>query len=179
MSNNEVTSQNNNHIARPFSLPLDMIGLNFFLGHYVVRQSGPSIGFLDYTFAILAQEDGNEMLEGAILALGFTGLARTPQQRDLMHRSTMMYARTKERIDRALAEPHEARKDSTIVTMLILALYEFSNKRSLESWKHHITGATSLLTLRGKSQLSTPIGIQIFKDVFSHLLLSCIYVAVP
>lgn len=179
MSNNEVNSQNNNHIARPFSLPLDMIGLNFFLGHYVVRQSGPSTGFLDYTFAILAQEDGNEMLEGAILALGFTGLARTTQQRDLMHRSTMMYARTKERIDRALAEPHEARKDSTIVTMLILALYEFSNKRSLESWKHHITGATSLLTLRGKSQLSTPIGIQIFKDIFSHLLLSCIYVAVP
>lgn len=178
-SNNEAASQNNNAIARPFSLPLDMIGLNFFLSYYVVRQSGPSSGFLDYTFAILAQEDGNEMLEGAILALGFTGLARTTQQQDLMHRSTMMYVRTKERIKRALAEPHDARKDSTIITMLILALYEFSNNRSLENWKHHITGATSLLALRGKTQLTTAVGIQIFKDVFSHLLLSCIYVAFP
>ncbi|KAH6677231.1 C6 finger domain protein [Halenospora varia] len=178
-SNNEAASQNNNAIARPFSLPLDMIGLNFFLSYYVVRQSGPSSGFLDYTFAILAQEGGNEMLEGAILALGFTGLARTTQQQDLMHRSTMMYARTKERIKRALAEPHDVRKDSTIVTMLILALYEFSNNRSLENWKHHITGATSLLALRGKTQLTTAVGIQIFKDVFSHLLLSCIYVAFP
>ncbi|KAE9365420.1 hypothetical protein N431DRAFT_496515 [Stipitochalara longipes BDJ] len=178
-SNNEVASQNNNAIARPFSLPLDMIGLNFFLSNYVVRQSGPSSGFLDYTFAILAQEDGNEMLEGAILALGFTGLARTTQQQDLMHRSRMMYTRTKERINRALAEPHESRKDSTIVTMLILAMYEFSNNRSLESWKHHVTGATTLLALRGKTQLTTAVGISIFKDVFSHLLLSCIYVAVP
>ncbi len=86
MSSNEVTSQNNNHVARPFSLLPDMTGLNFCLGHYVVRQSGPSTGFLDYNFAILAQEDSNEMLEGGILALGFTGLARTTQQQDLMLR---------------------------------------------------------------------------------------------
>ncbi len=43
----------------------------------------------------------------------------------------MMYARIKDRVDRALAEPHEARKDSTVIAMLILALYEFSYQRSL------------------------------------------------
>lgn len=176
---NKAASQINNAIARPFSLPLDMIGLNFFLGNYVVRQSGPSSGFLDYTFAILTQEDGNEMLEGAILALGFTGLARTTQQQDLMHRSRIMYTRTKERINRALADPCESLKNGTIVSMLILAIYEFSNNRSLEKWKHYVTGATSLLALRGKTQLTTAVGISIFKDVLLHLLLSCIYVAVP
>jgi hypothetical protein len=63
--------------------------------------------------------------------------------------------------------------------MLIFPLCEFGNKRSLESWIRHITGATSLLALRGKTQLTTAIGIRIFKDVFLHLLLSYIYVVVP
>lgn len=165
-------------VSRPFSLPLDMMGLNYFLSHYVVRQSGPSSGFLDYTFNILSREDGNDLLEGAILALGFSGLAHTTGQGDLMSRSIMMYSRTMERVNRALTDPQAARRDSTIATVLILSLYDFA-KSSLEGWKLHIEGATSLLTLRGKSQFSHPVGLQIFKDVFGQLLVNCLRVGCP
>ncbi|KAJ5426687.1 hypothetical protein N7465_001757 [Penicillium sp. CMV-2018d] len=160
-------------IARPFSLPLVIIGLDFFLSHYVVRQSGPSSGFLDYVPAMLAQDDGgSDMLEGAILAVGFSGLARTTSQADLLTRSMMMYTRTMERVNLALADPQAARRDSTIVSVLVLALYEFS-RASIDGWKHHIEGATSLLNLRGRSHFSTSTGLQIFKDVFSQLLTNC------
>lgn len=170
--------QHSESVSRPFSLPLDMIGLNYFLSHYVVRQSGPCSGFLDYTFTILSREDGNDLLEGAILALGFSGLAHTTRQGDLMARSIMMYTRTMERVNRALADPLAARRDSTIATVMILSLYDFA-KQSLEGWKLHIEGATSLLTLRGKSQFSHPVGLQIFKDVFSQLLINCLRVGQP
>lgn len=171
-------SSHDGSIQRPLSLPLDMIGLDFFLTHYVVHQSGPSSGFLDYVVTILAREEGHELLEGAVLAVGFAGLARTTKQTDLMCRSIMMYTRTMERVNRALADPVAARRDSTIVTVLVLALYEFS-KASLEGWKQHIDGAVSLLNVRGKSQFTTPTGLQIFKDVFTQLLTNCLRVGTP
>ncbi|KAJ6191273.1 hypothetical protein N7519_001294 [Penicillium mononematosum] len=174
LEHNNFTSSQPEVIARPFSLPLDIIGLDFFLSHYVVRQSGPSSGFFDYVPGMLAQDDGgNDMLEGAILAVGFSGLARTTSQVDLLTRSMMMYTRTMERVNLAVADPQAARRDSTIVSVLVLALYEFS-KASIDGWKHHTEGATSLLNLRGRSQFSTSTGLQIFKDVFSQLLINCL-----
>ncbi|GKZ17252.1 hypothetical protein AbraIFM66951_010575 [Aspergillus brasiliensis] len=172
--NNNFTSSQPEAIPRPFSLPLVVIGLDFFLSHYVVRQSGPSSGFFNYVPTMMAQDDGgNDMLEGAILALGFSGLARTTSQADLLTRSMMMYTRTMERVNLALADPQAARRDSTIVSVLVLALYEFS-RASIDGWKHHIEGATSLLNLRGRSQFSTSTGLHIFKDVFSQLLTLCL-----
>ncbi|CAG8879188.1 unnamed protein product [Penicillium nalgiovense] len=174
LGHNNFTSSQPEAIARPFSLPLVIMGLDFFLSQYVVRQSGPSSGFFDYAPAMLAQDDGgNDMLEGAMLAVGFSGLARTTSQADLLTRSMMMYTRTMERVNLALADPQAARRDSTIVSVLVLALYEFS-KASIDGWKHHIEGATSLLNLRGRSQFSTSTGRQIFKDVFSQLLTNCL-----
>ncbi|KAJ5237373.1 hypothetical protein N7489_007464 [Penicillium chrysogenum] len=179
LGHNNFTSSQPEVIARPFSLPLVIIGLDFFLSHYVVRQSGPSSGVFDYVPGMLAQDDGgNDMLEGAILALSFGGLARTTSQADLLTRSMMMYTRTMERVNLALADPQAARRDSTIVSVLVLALYEFS-KASIDGWKHHIEGATSLLNLRGRSQFSTSTGVQIFKDVSSQLLTNCLRSGFP
>ncbi|KAE8394693.1 hypothetical protein BDV23DRAFT_146956, partial [Aspergillus alliaceus] len=165
-------------VPAPFALPLDMIALNYFLTHYVVRQSLPSSGFLDYILGILSTEDGHDILEGAILAVGFTGLAHNARQVGLMNRSRAMYTRTIERMNRALADPQAARRHSTIVTVLVLSLYEFSES-SLDGWERHIEGATSLLTLRGKAQFTTPIGLQIFKDVFGLLLTNCLRMGRP
>ncbi|ATY64652.1 hypothetical protein A9K55_004086 [Cordyceps militaris] len=177
-TNSPGGSSHEGSIQPPLSLPLDMIGLDFFLTHYVVHQSGPSSGFLDYVVTILAREEGHELLEGAVLAVGFAGLARTTKQTDLMCRSILMYTRTMERVNRALADPVAARRDSTIVTVLVLALYEFS-KASLEGWKQHIDGAVSLLNVRGKAQFTTSTGLQIFKDVFTQLLTNCLRVGIP
>ncbi|KAJ6141253.1 hypothetical protein N7470_010149 [Penicillium chermesinum] len=174
LRHNNFSRSQSEVIAPPFSLPLVILGLDFFLSHYVVRQSGPSSGFFDYVPAMLAQDDGgNDMLEGAILALSFSGLARTTSQAGLLTRSMMMYTRSMERVNLALADPQTARHDSTIVSVLVLALYEFS-KASIDGWKHHIEGAISLLNLRGRSQFSTSAGLQIFKDVFSQLLTNCL-----
>ena len=123
---------------------------------------------------MLTQDDGgHDMLESAILALSFSGLARTTGQADWLTRSMMMYTRAMERVNLALADPQAARRDSTIVSVLVLGFYEFG-KASIDGWKHHVEGATSLLNLRGRSQFSTSTGLQIFKDVFSQLLTNCL-----
>ncbi|KAE8165100.1 hypothetical protein BDV40DRAFT_297950 [Aspergillus tamarii] len=169
---------NQRAIPPPFALPLDLIGLNYFLAHYVVRQSPPSSGFLDYVPSILTLDEDNEILQGAILAVGFAGLAHSTRQVDLRCRSRAMYTRTIKRMNWALTDPQTARRHSTIVSVLILSLYEFGES-SLNGWDRHIHGATSLLELRGKSQFTTPIGLQIFKDIFSHLLINCLRMGSP
>ncbi|KNG90966.1 hypothetical protein ANOM_000718 [Aspergillus nomiae NRRL 13137] len=166
-------SDNQRAISSPFTLPLDMIALNYFLANYVVRQSPPSSGFLDYVPSILTLDDDNEILQGAILAVGLAGLAHSTRQADLRSRSRVMYTRTIKRMNQALSDPPTARRHSTIVTVLILSLYEFGES-SLNGWDRHIQGATLLLGLRGKAQFTTPIGLQIFKDIFSHLLINCL-----
>ncbi|KAE8356239.1 hypothetical protein BDV28DRAFT_121901 [Aspergillus coremiiformis] len=165
-------------VPPPFALPLDMAGLNYFLTHHVVRKSAFAPGFLDYTVSILSMENGHEILEGAILAVGYAGLAHNTRQIDLMYRARAMYTRTIKQMNRALADPRAARRDGTIVTVLILSLYEFSES-SLDGWERHIQGATSLLELRGKVQFGTPVGLQIFIDVFSHLLINCLRMGSP
>ncbi|KAE8400580.1 hypothetical protein BDV37DRAFT_257236 [Aspergillus pseudonomiae] len=84
-----------------------------------------------------------------------------------------MYTRTIKRMNQALSDPPTARRHSTIVTVLILSLYEFGES-SLNGWDRHIQGATLLLELRGKAQFTTPVGLQIFNDIFSHLLINCL-----
>lgn len=165
-------------IQCPLSLSLTAIGVECFLSHYVVPQSGPSTGFLDYVVSLLTHGDGHELLQDAILAVGFARLARATKQADLMSRSTTTYARTIERVNRVLANPVAARCDSTVVTVLVLSLYEFG-RASLDGWKRHINGAASLLCLRGNSQFSSLIGIQIFKDVFTQLLIECARIGIP
>ena len=166
-------SDNQRAIPSPFTLPLDMIGLNYFLANYIVRQSPPSSGFLDYVPSILTLDDDDEILQGAILAVGLAGLAHSTHQADLRSRSRVMYTRTIKRMNQALSDPPTARRHSTIVTVLILSLYEFGES-SLNGWDRHIQGATLLLELRGKAQFTTPVGLQIFKDIFSHLLINCL-----
>ncbi|KAE8379369.1 hypothetical protein BDV26DRAFT_259676 [Aspergillus bertholletiae] len=165
-------------IPPPFTLPLDMIALNYFLAHYIVQESPPSSGFLSYVPSILTLDDDNEILQGGILAVGFAGVAHSTRQADLRCRSRAMYTRTIKRMNRALEDPQTARQHSTIVTVLILSLYEFGES-SLDGWDRHIQGATSMLALRGKAQFTTRIGLQIFRDIFSHLLINCLRMGSP
>lgn len=157
----------------PGTQSLDAEALRFFTSNYVIRQSGPSSGFLDYASTILSKHDTNKLLETAALALGYRGLAHTTQQPDLMERSTTQYETAKEKVKNAVADPQTSREDNTITALLVLSMYEFHKEASFDKWMRHIDRAASLLALRGKAQFSTPLGIQIFKDVFSQVLRIC------
>jgi hypothetical protein len=44
----------------------------------------------------------------------------------------------------------------------------------MDSWTKHISGATALLVLRGKQQLSTPVGREMFTNLRTQVVSSAV-----
>ncbi|KAF3765420.1 hypothetical protein M406DRAFT_255477 [Cryphonectria parasitica EP155] len=153
------------------------LAISYFLSNYVIEDSGPCPGFLNYTLEILADPLGDtEMVRLAICAAGLAGLASTPGTQSIMSRARASYAEAIERVNRSLADPLTASKDSTLFAVLVLGLFETitcAGSASLEAWAHHINGAASLLVHRGTAQFRTTLGLRIFGEAVSHVLTLC------
>ncbi|KAJ5997785.1 hypothetical protein N7522_009445 [Penicillium canescens] len=57
----------------------------------------------------------------------------------------------------ALVSPVEAVKDSTLMSVISLGVFEHVS--NFESWVRHVKGAAALVIARGKSQFSSPTAI--------------------
>lgn len=63
----------------------------------------------------------------------------------------------------ALRNPDEALKDTTMLSVLVLGLFEASmdhSPRGLRAWQQHINGAAELARMRGPAQFKTKPGIR-------------------
>lgn len=63
----------------------------------------------------------------------------------------------------ALRNPDEAPKDTTMLSVLVLGLFEASmdhSPRGLRAWQQHINGAAELARMRGSAQFKTRPGIK-------------------
>jgi hypothetical protein len=77
----------------------------------------------------------------------------------------------------ALQSKEMATKDVTLLAVLLLDLFEKITKttpRSYESWTKHINGALALSNLRGTDQFRTTLGIRMFVQLTSTILISCV-----
>ncbi len=118
-----------------------------------------------------------------------------------MRHARRQYALALRTINKALGSPTGALKDSTLLAVLIMAifettagakqrwfpsslsLYQYSANRyhlvSLKEWRHHMSGAATLLKLRGRAQLFTPIGFKLFMHASTHVMVGCLHQEVP
>ncbi|PWY85008.1 hypothetical protein BO70DRAFT_361393 [Aspergillus heteromorphus CBS 117.55] len=153
------------------------LGTSYFLANYVLAGSGPSSGFLSYTKNVLADGVGDhELVQVAIRAVGLAGIASTTGTDSILYQARASYADAIRRINAALMDPRQARKDSTIFAVMALSLFETitcSDSNSMEAWRNHINGAANLLMHRGATQLRSPQGLRIFGETISHIITLC------
>lgn len=79
--------------------------------------------------------------------------------------------------NKALGSPVHATKDSTLLSVILLGLYEMltgRNQRSFKDWADHAQGAAALLKLRGSGQFLTTIGRRMFLQASGSVLGSCL-----
>ncbi|RDW57460.1 hypothetical protein BP6252_13798 [Coleophoma cylindrospora] len=166
-------------LITPAALPesLHELGMSYFLTNYVVQNSGPCPGFLNYTLDIFADPLGDpELVQVAIRAVGLAGLASTTGADNIMYKARASYAEAIERVNAALEDSRTTRNDSTLFAVMVLGLFETitcSSDKSLEAWKYHINGAANLLMHRGTAQFGTRLGLQLFGEAVSHVLTLC------
>jgi hypothetical protein len=80
-------------------------------------------------------------------------------------------------MNKALGDPKLASKDSTILAILLLDLYEkVTNKEPHYegAWAAHLQGALTLVSMRGQEQFDDPMTVRILLRVSTNQIISCI-----
>lgn len=133
----------------------------FFVANYVLGISGPSRGHLDYLADIARREVLDEGLLCSIKAVGLAGYSHSNHASSLMKNARYQYMKALQSTNRALRDPETAKKDSTLISIMILTIYETitgCKQSSLKDWAQHVLGAAALVKLRGPEQIQTPAG---------------------
>ena len=80
-------------------------------------------------------------------------------------------------MNKALRDPELAKRDSTILAILLLDLYEkVTNKEPHYegAWAAHLQGALTLVNMRGPEQFNDPLTVRILLRVSTNQIISCI-----
>ncbi|KAK0628002.1 White-opaque regulator 1 [Lasiodiplodia hormozganensis] len=151
--------------------------------NYVVF-SGNGSGSLAQTGlrADLWQSSIDPHLFTSMKAVGLIGLYRHSHNPEFEKLAWRRYLDAIRVTNEALRDPAVATKDSSLLAVIILGLFESISGRtrqSLEAWENHVNGAAALISLRGRRQLETAVGRRMLMQITSSLLISCLQRDVP
>ena len=137
----------------------------YFFSNYVVGADGPWDHILD------------DNMTTSIKALGLAGFSHAAHAPKIMVEAREQYLRAIRLTNAALRSPRDVKKDSTLLSIMILGMFETvtgRNQRSIEAWANHVNGAAALLKVRGPEQMTTPGGRRLFAQVTSSLVTTCL-----
>jgi len=149
----------------------------FFFSNFVISVDGPSRGYLDHLENVYNTDDMDDNLLASMKAVGLAGYSHVAHAPQLIKDARQQYMKALRLTNLALRSPKDAKKDSTLLAIMILGIFETvtgCDQRSMAAWAEHINGAAALVKLRGLEQLRTPVGRRMFVQVTSSLLISCI-----
>lgn len=152
----------------------------FFLNNYIMTADSPAIGHMAMIYRMAGSLP--ECLISSIKAVGLAGYGHAIRAPPLFKRARYQYVQALRATNEALRSPTQATKDSTLIAILILSLYEAvtgTNQKSLKAWSDHISGASALLKLRGREQICTTEGRQLFIQTISSLMITSIQQDIP
>jgi hypothetical protein len=158
--------------------------IGFFFSNLVTNLFGPSQDSLDYIPALSNKNDMDEHLFASMRAVGLAGFSNVVNSPELMKEARRDYLASLQLVNTALRSQVDVKKDSTLLAVMILSIFETVtgfNHRSLKAWAEHIHGAAALVKLRGHEQLRSRKGLRLFKQVAASLLMSCVHreLAIP
>ena len=161
--------------AWDFAPSLDEVGVNFFLQDFVTGGRSPSRGYLNYIPTVYSADAEQPTLIASMAAVGLVALAT--QQPELVSHARAKYSEAIRLVNNALASPVEAVKDSTLMSVISLGVFEHVS--NFDSWVRHVKGAAALVVARGKSQFTNPASILMFNQVRADMSAACVQTIQP
>lgn len=154
--------------------------LGYFVKNYVMTTDGPVTGHM----AVLHKLTGQlpECLLSGMKAVGIAGYSHAVYAPQLMKHARYQYVQALRATNEALRRPELAVKDSTLIAILLLSMYEAvtgKTDKSLKAWSDHINGASALLKLRGREQIYSIEGRQLFLQTVGTLMVTAIQQNLP
>lgn len=146
--------------------------------NYVTFNTSGSTAHADLGADIWTSSGGlDEHLYTSMKAVGLYGLFHQTHNASFEKLAWRRYLDAIRVTNAALRDPSVATKDSSLLAVIILGMFENISGRGRESlvaWEQHVKGAAALLRLRGRAQLATAVGRRMLLQITSNLLISCI-----
>ena len=155
---------------------IDERAVNFFFSNHVAGIDVPSRGFIDHMQTHPDYELGDNLLS-SIKAVGLAGFSNVAKAPALLVEAKKQYLSAVRHLNVALQSPVEAKKDSTLMAVMVLGIFETlvgRSENSLIAWAAHLNGASALMKIRGPEQLSTLAGRRLFGQITASLATSCL-----
>ncbi|KAI4951328.1 hypothetical protein J4E91_004037 [Alternaria rosae] len=145
----------------------------FFLANYAGAADFPQGGQFEWIPQLLSRPNIEGTLRESFRALSLAIFANAAKSPAVMRKARVAYGSALEETNRALMSHEAAVKDSTLISVILLGMYEgtvYTDKSSIDRWSKHVSGAYTLFMLRGKSQLETELGRRIFQQSYGVAL---------
>lgn len=128
-----------------------------------------------------ANEESDSVL-ASVTAVGLVGVAQMTRSQTALEAARKSYGKALQLTNAALRDQAEAVKDTTMLSVLILGLFEMiggSSARTTEAWQKHLNGAAALARIRGMGQFRSRAGIRMFFMLTQNTMISCIQNELP
>lgn len=128
-----------------------------------------------------ANEESDSVL-ASVTAVGLVGVAQMTRSQTALDAARKSYGKALQLTNAALRDQAEAVKDTTMLSVLILGLFEMiggSSARTTEAWQKHLNGAAALAKIRGMAQFRSRAGIRMFFMLTQNTMISCIQNELP
>ena len=156
---------------------VEEIGVNYFFHNFIVGSRSSSRGCLNYIPSVYHAGSHDSTLTASMAAVGLAALASSRQQLEMASHARAKYSEAVRSVNSALTSPVEYAKDSTLMSVISLGVFE--QVCEYRSWMIHAQGAAALVVARGKGQFSNPIAIHMFNQVRADLMIACIHAEKP
>ncbi|KAJ9158387.1 Sterol uptake control protein 2 [Coniochaeta hoffmannii] len=162
-------------------------GTAYFFSRYVAVDKDSSHQRFDFVYdvwkpASLVPERQVDGVLASMSAVGLVGLANMTRSSEAADAARKAYGTALRLTNQALRDPVEAVKDTTMLAILILSLFEMMTEttpETLQAWQEHVNGATALAKMRGVEQFNTPGGTKMFLKLCQKVMISCIQRVIP
>lgn len=163
-----------NSICRELVPSIEQEAQGFFIANYVAQPGLIPRGQFEWVTELLCQDDVDEAFRESVSAVSLAGFANARKSPAIMRKAQAAYVSALQSTNCSLQDPAMAVKDSVLVSVIMLGMYEnmiFQDKRSIDTWAQHVHGACTLINLRGPEQFRSSIGRRIFHQFYGVALL--------
>lgn len=148
--------------------------MGFFYTHFVLSGAGVESGSDVCTSAPPSCALDSHLLS-TMQTVGLAALANATYDPRVMKEARVYYIEAIRSTNKALQSLVEAKKDSSLLAVMLLTTFETIANRSLEAWAKHVEGTVALIKLRGSEQFSTTQGVRLFAQATQSLVVKCQY----
>jgi hypothetical protein len=112
------------NLSVPLDPPAAQQATCFFFKNYVTNHGSLDTGTFDYLTKMYTSEEVGSALADSIAALGMAGLANFWKAPDIKYNAQVKYSSAMKALSMKLRDVDEAKSDQTLITTMLLGLYE-------------------------------------------------------